>query len=98
MAVFFRAQRLPSWWRWYFWANPVSWSLYGLLTSQLGDSDRLITLADGFRVAPIRVFLRDHFGFHHDFLGVVAFMVVLFGALFAVIYALAIRYLKFQKR
>ncbi|CAA6666311.1 unnamed protein product [Spirodela intermedia] len=80
--------RLPSWWRWYFWANPVSWSLYGLLTSQLGDSDRLITL----------VFLKDHFGFHHDFLGVVAFMVVFFGALFAVIYALAIRYLKFQKR
>ncbi|XP_078432296.1 pleiotropic drug resistance 4 isoform X2 [Wolffia australiana] len=90
--------RLPPWWRWYFWANPVAWSLYGLLTSQMGDDNKIIILADGFRVAPIKVFLRDHFGFHHEFLGVVAFMVVFYCVLFAFIYALGIKYLKFQKR
>ncbi|PNX98846.1 pleiotropic drug resistance protein 1-like, partial [Trifolium pratense] len=29
--------RIPVWWRWYSWANPVAWSLYGLVASQYGD-------------------------------------------------------------
>uniref|UniRef100_A0A804MZ33 ABC transporter domain-containing protein n=1 Tax=Zea mays TaxID=4577 RepID=A0A804MZ33_MAIZE len=50
-------KRIPVWWRWYYWANPVSWTLYGLLTSQFG-----------------------------------------FCVLFAVVFALAIKYLNFQRR
>ncbi|KAG5244333.1 pleiotropic drug resistance protein [Salix suchowensis] len=29
--------RVPIWWRWYFWACPFSWTLYGLIASQYGD-------------------------------------------------------------
>jgi hypothetical protein len=32
-------QRIPAWWVWVYWLNPVSWTLYGLVTSQLGDLD-----------------------------------------------------------
>ncbi|KAI4365646.1 hypothetical protein MLD38_021612 [Melastoma candidum] len=26
--------QIPIWWRWYYWASPVAWTLYGLVTSQ----------------------------------------------------------------
>ncbi|GAU13808.1 hypothetical protein TSUD_261350 [Trifolium subterraneum] len=29
--------RMPVWWRWFYWANPVAWSLYGLFASQFGN-------------------------------------------------------------
>ncbi|XP_058203036.1 pleiotropic drug resistance protein 1-like [Rhododendron vialii] len=29
--------RIPVWWRWYYYASPVSWSLYGLVASQFAD-------------------------------------------------------------
>ena len=31
------AQRMPPWWEWYSNVNPVAWSVYGLVASQLGD-------------------------------------------------------------
>uniref|UniRef100_A0A0D9UXG8 ABC transporter domain-containing protein n=1 Tax=Leersia perrieri TaxID=77586 RepID=A0A0D9UXG8_9ORYZ len=91
-------KRIPAWWRWYYWANPVSWTLYGLLTSQFGDLEQPLLLADGITSTTAVDFLRDHFGFRHDFLGVVAGMVAGFCVLFAVVFALAIKYLNFQRR
>uniref|UniRef100_A0A0E0BY04 ABC transporter domain-containing protein n=1 Tax=Oryza meridionalis TaxID=40149 RepID=A0A0E0BY04_9ORYZ len=91
-------KRIPAWWRWYYWANPVSWTLYGLLTSQFGDLEQPLLLADGITTTTAVDFLRDHFGFRHDFLGVVAGMVAGFCVLFAVVFALAIKYLNFQRR
>lgn len=29
-------QRIPDWWSWYYYLNPFSWSIYGLVASQLG--------------------------------------------------------------
>ncbi|TVU21529.1 hypothetical protein EJB05_31170 [Eragrostis curvula] len=91
-------KRIPVWWRWYYWANPVSWTLYGLLTSQFGDLDQPLLLADGVSSTTVATFLEQHFGFRHDFLGVVAAMVAGFCVLFAVVFALAIKCLNFQRR
>ncbi|GJZ21302.1 hypothetical protein Tco_0558341, partial [Tanacetum coccineum] len=81
--------RLPIWWRWYYWANPVAWSLYGLLTSQYGDVNEPLKLADGSRSVPLRQFLKDQFGYEHEFLGVAATAVV--GFLFKVAFVIARR-------
>ncbi|EFJ27083.1 ATP-binding cassette transporter [Selaginella moellendorffii] len=62
---------IPVWWRWYYWASPAAWSLYGLLTSQLGDVTTPLFRADGEETT-VEGFLRSYFGFRHDFLGVVA--------------------------
>ena len=43
-------------------------------------------------------FVRDYFGFKHDFLGVVAAVVVGFGLLFAFIFAVSIKVFNFQRR
>ncbi|URE18250.1 Plant PDR ABC transporter associated [Musa troglodytarum] len=91
-------QRIPGWWRWYYWADPISWTLYGLLTSQFGDVDAPMNLSDGIHSVSIKLFLKHHFGFRHEFLGVVAVMVVGFCIIFAVVFALAVKYLNFQRR
>ncbi|KAL7259858.1 hypothetical protein ACSBR1_005679 [Camellia fascicularis] len=91
-------KRIPIWWRWYYWANPVAWSLYGLLASQYGDTNQLVKLSDGIHSKPTGLLVKDVFGFRHDFLGIAAFMVVFFCMLFAVIFAYAIKSLNFQKR
>ncbi|KAL9250454.1 ABC transporter G family member 32-like protein [Drosera capensis] len=89
---------IPIWWRWYYWANPVAWTLYGLLTSQYSDMDDPVTLADGIQTLPIKQFLEDQFGYRHDFLVVAAVMVAGFCLVFAVTFAYAIKSFNFLKR
>nr|XP_010914973.1 ABC transporter G family member 36 isoform X1 [Elaeis guineensis] len=84
---------MPVWWRWYFWASPVAWTLYGLVTSQFGDVE------DRFHTGQtVSEYVRTHFGFRHDFLGVVAVVVPGFAVLFAFLFGLTIKILNFQKR
>lgn len=91
-------KRIPIWWRWYYWANPVSWSLYGLLTSQYGDDNSLVKLSDGVHMVTVRKLLKEAFGFRHDMLGVCGLALGMFCVLFGVIFAFAIRNFNFQKR
>ncbi|PKA64532.1 Pleiotropic drug resistance protein 6 [Apostasia shenzhenica] len=91
-------KRIPGWWRWYYWANPVSWSLYGLLTSQFGDIEAPLMLGDGIHKTSVKAFLENHFGFRHDFLGVAGIMVVCFCIIFGVVFAFGIKSLNFQRR
>ena len=87
-------KRIPIWWRWYYWANPVAWTLYGLLASQYGDvkdvlEDEHVSVAE---------FLQTYFGYEHDFIGVSAAVVSGFTLLFAFVFALSTRVLNFQNR
>ncbi|KAK4776338.1 hypothetical protein SAY86_005026 [Trapa natans] len=86
--------RMPIWWRWYFWACPVSWTLYGLVASQFGDmkvpfENSILTVED---------YVRDYLGYKHDFLGVVAAVIVGFTVLFAATFAISIKMFNFQHR
>ncbi|KAM3699915.1 hypothetical protein ACB098_05G059300 [Castanea mollissima] len=85
--------RIPVWWRWYCWICPTAWTLYGLIASQFGDLKN--KLDTGLAVGD---FVESYFGYRHDFLGVVAAVVVGFAVFFAFIFAFAIRTLNFQKR
>ncbi|XP_019263263.1 PREDICTED: pleiotropic drug resistance protein 1-like isoform X2 [Nicotiana attenuata] len=84
---------MPIWWRWYYWANPVAWTLYGLVVSQYGDLQN--KLSDD---QTVEQFLRSYFGFKHDFLGVVAAMTVAYAVVFAFTFAFGIKAFNFQKR
>ncbi|XP_025626107.1 ABC transporter G family member 32 isoform X2 [Arachis hypogaea] len=90
-------KRIPVWWRWYYWANPVAWSLYGLLTSQYGGDEKSVKLSNGNSMAISQV-LRVVFGYRHDFLCVAAIMVAAFCLFFAIIFAFAIKSFNFQRR
>ncbi|KAL0010559.1 hypothetical protein SO802_005667 [Lithocarpus litseifolius] len=85
--------RIPIWWRWYSWACPLAWTLYGLVASQFGDKKDMLDTGE-----TVEDFVRDYFGFNHDFLGVVATVVVGFAILFAFIFAVSIKVFNFQRR
>lgn len=85
--------KIPIWWKWFYWVCPVAWTLYGLVTSQYGDN--MQKLENGQRVEE---FVKSYFGFEHDFLGVVAIVVVSFSVLFALIFTFGIKAFNFQKR
>ncbi|GMH11879.1 hypothetical protein Nepgr_013720 [Nepenthes gracilis] len=85
--------RMPIWWRWYYWADPVSWSVYGLLTSQFGDITKKMVSGE-----TVEDFLRTYFGYKHDFLGVVAGVIIGLALMFALIFAYSIKNFNFQRR
>ncbi|KAF7814326.1 pleiotropic drug resistance protein 1-like [Senna tora] len=85
---------IPVWWRWYYWANPVAWSLYGFIASQFGDITKQMESDN----QTVQEFLRSYFGFRHDFVGVCAAVVVGFAVLFAFIFAFSIKVFNFQRR
>ncbi|KAM3282857.1 pleiotropic drug resistance protein 2-like [Capsicum chacoense] len=89
--------QIPIWWRWYYWGSPVAWTIYGLVTSQVGDKINPIEIPGGGEVS-LKLYLKESFGFEHDFLGVVAAVHVVWAVFFCFIFAYAIKFLNFQKR
>ncbi|KAE8718787.1 ABC transporter G family member 38 [Hibiscus syriacus] len=85
--------RIVKWWRWYAWLCPVSWSLWGMSTSQYGDLQS--KLETGETVAK---FMEDYFGFRHDWLWLVSVVLIGFTLTFASVFALSMKFLNFQKR
>ncbi|EEF48301.1 ATP-binding cassette transporter, putative [Ricinus communis] len=85
--------RMPVWWRWNYWLCPIAWTLYGLVASQYGDVKEPLDTGE-----TVEEFLRSYFGFRHDFVGVVAAVLVGMNVLFGFIFAFSIKLLNFQNR
>ncbi|KAJ0007114.1 hypothetical protein Pint_29977 [Pistacia integerrima] len=49
-------KKIPSWWSWYYWACPVSWTLYGMVASQYGDVKDRLDIVIGFTLLFASVF------------------------------------------
>ncbi|CAN0910605.1 Pleiotropic drug resistance protein 2 [Linum grandiflorum] len=88
---------IPIWWRWYYWASPLAWTVYGLFASQLGDIETPIQVV-GQGSMPVKQFLKQSFGFEYDFLPAVAAAHIGFVLIFLFAFAYGIRFLNFQKR
>ncbi|GLT76273.1 hypothetical protein SLA2020_479430 [Shorea laevis] len=89
--------QIPIWWRWYYWASPVSWTIYGLVTSQLGNKNALLEIPGAGNV-PLTAFLKQSLGFEYDFLPAVAFAHLGWCLLFVLVFAFGIKLLNFQRR
>ncbi|KAH7553400.1 hypothetical protein JRO89_XS12G0007500 [Xanthoceras sorbifolium] len=91
--------QIPVWWRWYYWASPVSWTLYGILTSQVGDIDAPLEMPGVVNgTTTVKGFLKDYFGMEHDFLPYVAIAHLGWVLLFLFVFAYGIKFLNFQRR
>lgn len=84
---------MPIWWRWYYWICPVSYTLYGLVASQFGDIKDQMDSGE-----TVEDFVRTYFGYRHDFVGIVAVVLVGISVLFGFIFAFSIKVFNFQKR
>ncbi|KAK2655148.1 hypothetical protein Ddye_008200 [Dipteronia dyeriana] len=91
--------QIPVWWRWYYWGSPVAWTLYGVLTSQVGDIDTPLQMTgSAITNTTARGYLKESFGMEHDFLPYVAIAHVGWVLLFLFLFAYGIKFLNFQRR
>ncbi|KAM3278952.1 hypothetical protein ACQJBY_046320 [Aegilops geniculata] len=88
---------LPIWWRWYYWANPVSWTIYGVIGSQFGDNTSPLSVPGGSPTV-VKQFLEDSLGIKHDFLGYVVLAHFAYVIGFFLVFGYSIKVLNFQKR
>ncbi|KAF5183388.1 pleiotropic drug resistance protein 2-like [Thalictrum thalictroides] len=89
---------IPIWWRWYYWATPVAWTIYGLVISQLGDMDGLIEIPGTTLKPSIKEFLKENLGYEYDFLAYVALAHIAFVVIFFFVFGYGIKFLNFQRR
>lgn len=90
-------QLIPIWWRWYYWASPVAWTIYGVIASQFGDLKNEIDIPLRTK-EPIDAFLKEFWGYDHDFLVPVVIAHVAWVFLFFFVFAYGIKFLNFQRR
>uniref|UniRef100_A0ACD5W7I6 Uncharacterized protein n=2 Tax=Avena sativa TaxID=4498 RepID=A0ACD5W7I6_AVESA len=88
---------IPVWWRWYYWADPVSWTIYGIVASQFGQNESRLTVP-GDDPVTVKKFLDDSLGIQHDFLGYVVLAHFLYVIGFFFVFGYSIKVLNFQKR
>ncbi|KAI3941179.1 hypothetical protein MKW92_051108 [Papaver armeniacum] len=90
--------QIPIWWRWYYWASPVSWTLYGLVTSQVGDRTNELQIP-GLSINPtVQSYLKENFGWEYGFLKWVVLAHVGFVLVFFFVFAYGIKKFNFQRR
>lgn len=85
------------WWRWFTYINPVSWSLYALLASQLGNVQATITDFNGSTIT-VGEFMVERFGFKYSMVGPI--VAILFGYVlfFRAVSVYALARINYQKR
>jgi len=67
--------------------------LYGLVASQYGDVEDVLESGE-----TVKDFVRSYFGYRHDFLGVVAVVIVWIPLFFVFIFAMSIKAFNFQTK
>ncbi|XP_078447155.1 pleiotropic drug resistance protein 2-like isoform X2 [Wolffia australiana] len=88
---------MPKWWTWCYWISPVSWTIYGLIVSQLGDIERIL-LIPGQPNMTVKAFLKEVLGYEKSFLGYVAMAHLGFVIAFTIAFAFGIKKFNFQRR
>ena len=85
-----------------YYLNPVTWTLYGLVASNVGDLDNIhININGGVGTdnnPTVQQFLRDQFDYRHDWLGYVVLILLGWIILFWGLGAYAFKKFNFQKR
>ncbi|KAG8087776.1 hypothetical protein GUJ93_ZPchr0010g11308 [Zizania palustris] len=90
-------EMIPVWWRWVYWVNPAAWTVYGLMFSQLGDRTELIHVP-GQLDQTVQEFLERYLGIQDHYFTLVTCLHLAAITLFAFLFFLSIKHLKFQKR
>ncbi|XP_027349244.1 ABC transporter G family member 34-like [Abrus precatorius] len=89
--------QIPIWWRWYYWASPNAWTIYGLVTSQLGDEIAQVQIPEAGHMG-LKELLKENLGYDYHFLPVVAVVHIGWVLLFLFVFAYSIKLFNFQKR
>ncbi|XP_055832839.1 ABC transporter G family member 31-like isoform X1 [Solanum dulcamara] len=87
---------IPGWWLWFYYISPVAWTLRGIISSQLGDVEEVMTGPE-FE-GTVKEYLEVSLGFGPGWIGWSALILVGFCLLFFTVFALSVKVLNFQRR
>ncbi|KAF5193110.1 Abc transporter g family member, partial [Thalictrum thalictroides] len=87
---------IPGWWVWFYYICPVAWTLRGIISSQLGDSEDHI-IGPGFE-GTVKEYIETSLGYGPGMIGVSVAVLIAFCFFFFSIYAVSIKKLNFQRR
>ncbi|KAK9820341.1 hypothetical protein WJX72_009201 [[Myrmecia] bisecta] len=91
--------RMPPWWKWYYYINPIAWCLYGIIVTQLGDDESLVTFpGDSSPSVTVVEYLEDNFGYKYSFIGPVVGILIGFTVFFGGLAVLSLRMINYQRR
>ncbi|KNA07725.1 hypothetical protein SOVF_169190 [Spinacia oleracea] len=90
--------QIPIWWRWFYWASPLSLTLYGLVTSQVGDIDSTLVVPGASHNIPVKVFLKDYFGYDYESLPFIVVAHLCWVMFFVFGFAYGMKFINYQKR
>ncbi|KAK9813535.1 hypothetical protein WJX73_005597 [Symbiochloris irregularis] len=96
--LFIIPSRMPMWWKWYFYCDPISESIYALVASQLGTTENVIYNPVTDQYETVKEYLLTQNNYHHKLLGYLLLVLAGWVLLFWSIAVLGLRFLKFQKR
>ncbi|WVY92651.1 hypothetical protein V8G54_031739 [Vigna mungo] len=92
---------IPVWWIWFHYLCPVSWTLRGIITSQLGDVEEMIQ-GPGFQ-GTVKEYISVTLGYDQTINGMSSVLLsvivlICFNILFFGSFAVSVKVLNFQKR
>lgn len=90
-------QVIPIWWRWYYWADPAAWTIYGLMVTQLGNSDDPLRIVGSFDMT-VKEFLEQYLGVQESYLPLIVALHFAIIVLFLLVFGFSIKYLNYQRR
>ena len=76
----------------------MSWTIHGLVASQLGDKATNMEIPGFDASIPVKNYIKIELNFDYDFLPVVAVVNIGWVLLFLFVFAYGIKFLNFQKR
>lgn len=89
-------QHMPPYYAWTKYANPLAWTLDGLITSEYG-SDAAVLRTLSFGDLPIAEFIHRQYGYRHDWLPWIPLIIASFCVCFVVAAGLSLKLLAFNR-
>ncbi|KAK9804995.1 hypothetical protein WJX73_009787 [Symbiochloris irregularis] len=90
--------RIKGWWIWYFYLDPLTYTVWGLVGSQLADVDDVFLQTPTGQEVSVRYWMDNYYGYYHGFLGYAVLVLGGFCLLFHGVAALALIKLNYLKR
>ncbi|KAK9866038.1 hypothetical protein WJX84_006833 [Apatococcus fuscideae] len=90
--------RMPGWWVWYYYINPISWTLYGIIIFQLGDFNQTMLSTPEGSLYTLQQYLEINFDYKWHFRGQVIAILIAFMLAFMLFAIIGLRFINFQKR
>ncbi|GMH11162.1 hypothetical protein Nepgr_013003 [Nepenthes gracilis] len=89
-------QSIPGWWIWCYYLSPISWTLRGVFSSQLGDVETVI-VGQGFK-GSVKDYLKAYLSYESGSIGPSVAVLICFCLFFFAAFMASLRFLNFQKR